>query len=190
MRASPKDKSPEKQAALADTIKRHYDLFAAALARNGGDGWLVGDSLSWADIAFFGLVDNFARPLARETFNSHPVISAYVQRIKEHPRIAAYLASGRRPACTMVRDITHAHARSLGWLVLCLLFIRFASRTAGAPHQVLVDARGVRVSAPRPCCAGSALPLISLLLVVVVRSCINTRAEARIPYPADIKAPL
>ena len=91
-------------AALNVCLKHWYDVFAAALAKNhDGEGWLVGDSLSWADIAFFGLVDNFARPLARDTFNSHAAISAYVQRIKEHPRIAAYLASGRRPACTMVR---------------------------------------------------------------------------------------
>ena len=62
-----------------------------------GTGWLVGDEVSYADLALFYIVEvmrdnGFTAP------SRYPLILAHSARAAALPRIAAYLASPRRPA--------------------------------------------------------------------------------------------
>ncbi len=65
----------------------------------GGDRYLVGKSLSYVDLSLFqviaGLTYAFPRLMARLQ-PACPKVTALHQRVMERPRIAAYLASGRR----------------------------------------------------------------------------------------------
>lgn len=74
--------------------------FETVLARNpAGDGHLVGDTLSYADLSLFqvvaGLRYAFPRTMARLEAD-RPGIVALHDRVRALPRIAAYLASERR----------------------------------------------------------------------------------------------
>ena len=65
----------------------------------GGDRYLIGESLSYVDLSLFqviaGLTYAFPRLMARLQ-PACPKVTALHQRVMERPRIAAYLASGRR----------------------------------------------------------------------------------------------
>src|SRR5262245_2549281 len=66
---------------------------------SGGDGYLLGKSLSYVDLSLFqviaGLDYAFPRLMARLKA-SHPRVTALHKRVMGRPRIAAYLASPRR----------------------------------------------------------------------------------------------
>jgi glutathione S-transferase len=68
-------------------------LEALLVSNNGGNGYFVGDSLTWADLymlqgyAWLELMVGLQSPLSK-----HPKLSALYQRILGHPKIAPYMA--------------------------------------------------------------------------------------------------
>ena len=74
--------------------------FENVLAENpGGDRHLVGRSLSYVDLSMFQVIAGlgYAFPRAMESMSRKcPRLMALHQRVKDRPRIAAYLASNRR----------------------------------------------------------------------------------------------
>lgn len=83
---------------VSQRIPRFLQYFERVLEHAGGDV-LVGDRLSHADLGLFqtleGLAYAFPRAFAAAT-GSTPGILALRERVRERPRIAAYLASDRR----------------------------------------------------------------------------------------------
>ena len=67
------------------------------LAQNrGGDGYWVGDALTFVDFQAWHFLD-YVRPFSQRTLDGFDKLVAFKQRIESRPRIAAYLASDRRP---------------------------------------------------------------------------------------------
>ncbi len=81
-----------------ERLPRFLQYFERVLEHAGGDG-LAGEGISHADLGLFqaleGLAYAFPRAFARAT-GSTPGVLALRERIRERPRIAAYLASDRR----------------------------------------------------------------------------------------------
>jgi len=70
-------------------------------SRKGGDGWLAGAHFSYADLSLFQVVAGlrYAFPKRMAALEPDlPRIVAVHDRVKEQPRISAYLASPRRIA--------------------------------------------------------------------------------------------
>ncbi|MBD8066205.1 glutathione S-transferase [Devosia sp. PTR5] len=81
-------------------VPKFLTWFETILERNpAGDAFLVGDSLTYADLSLFqvmsGLDYGFPRLMAR-VGGGYPKVRALVARIAERPRIKVYLASDRR----------------------------------------------------------------------------------------------
>jgi len=68
------------------------------LLQQNGTGFLVGDRLSHADIAVWDILDSMTTWVAGATLEGYPRLEAFYAATKARPRIAAYLASDRRPA--------------------------------------------------------------------------------------------
>jgi glutathione S-transferase len=95
----------------ADAAKRTKDLretrlpkylgyFDGILERSSG-GWLAGKRVSYADLSLFHVVEGlrYAFPQTmRRLEKRHPHLAPLHDRVRARPRIAAYLASDRRPA--------------------------------------------------------------------------------------------
>ena len=81
-------------------MPKFLGYFERVLARNpGGDKYLVGRSLTYADLSLFQVVAglNYAFPKAMARLaKKHPLVMALHERVAKRPRIAAYLASERR----------------------------------------------------------------------------------------------
>src|SRR5574341_122905 len=81
-------------------LPKFLGYFERVLATNpGGDRFLVGRSLTYADLSMFQVIAglNYAFPRAMAAVSrKHPRLTALHQRVRERPRIAAYLASSRR----------------------------------------------------------------------------------------------
>eukprot|EP01104_Vermistella_antarctica_P000993 TRINITY_DN11068_c0_g1_i1.p1 TRINITY_DN11068_c0_g1~~TRINITY_DN11068_c0_g1_i1.p1 ORF type:complete len:241 (+),score=63.72 TRINITY_DN11068_c0_g1_i1:40-723(+) len=69
-------------------------------AHNGGEGWFVGDDVTYADLGIYHVINNFVRPLDKDLFAQFPKLVAHRARVEALPKIAAYIASDRRPATT------------------------------------------------------------------------------------------
>lgn len=84
----------------AERLPKFLGYFENVLAENpGGDRHLVGRSLSYVDLSMFQVIAglNYAFPRAMKGMSRKcPRLMALHQRVKDRPRIAAYLASGRR----------------------------------------------------------------------------------------------
>jgi glutathione S-transferase len=83
----------------AERMPKFFGYFEKVLTRNPqGDRFLVGGRLTYADLSLFEIVEglNYAFPhaLARQA-RKHPRVMALHRRVKDRPRIAAYLASKR-----------------------------------------------------------------------------------------------
>lgn len=61
----------------------------------GGDGFFVGDSLTWADIAFFAMSEAMAVVKADTQIDIYPKLKALREKVSKVPKIAAWLA--KRP---------------------------------------------------------------------------------------------
>ena len=83
-----------------NTITTRLAQFAKILSDNG-TGFFVGDSATAADVAFFAVIDNYIKPVAKELVEGNEVIEAHRARVAALPNIAAYLKSDRRPALTL-----------------------------------------------------------------------------------------
>ncbi|MDX1648377.1 MAG: glutathione S-transferase [Myxococcota bacterium] len=83
---------------VSERLPRFLQYFERVLHHAGG-GVLVGESLSHADLGLFqtleGLAYAFPRGFARAS-EATPGVLALRERVRERPRIAAYLASERR----------------------------------------------------------------------------------------------
>lgn len=81
-------------------LPKFLGYFERVLAANpAGDRYLVGKSLTYVELSLFQVFAglNFAFPRAMEAMaRRHPKLAALHQRVRERPRIAAYLASSRR----------------------------------------------------------------------------------------------
>lgn len=100
-----KDQKPEAlrraQDFSATRLPKFLGYFERILERNGGNGggYLLGDALSYVDLSLFQIVAGlrYAFPRTMKALApAHPRLMALHQRVAARPRIAAYLASGRR----------------------------------------------------------------------------------------------
>ncbi|EPC01371.1 hypothetical protein L861_12420 [Litchfieldella anticariensis FP35 = DSM 16096] len=85
---------------IGERLPKFLGYFEHVLSSNPqGDTWLVGDSLTYADLSLFQMVAGlrYAFPQAMQRLEPEiPEVSALAVRVAERPNIAAYLASGRR----------------------------------------------------------------------------------------------
>jgi glutathione S-transferase len=83
---------------LKARVPKYLGYFEGLLGRNRA-GWLIGGRLTYPDLSVFQLVAGlryaFPRAMARIE-KKHPRVVALHDKVAERPRIAAYLASGRR----------------------------------------------------------------------------------------------
>ncbi|PAV23457.1 glutathione S-transferase [Pyrrhoderma noxium] len=77
---------------------KHFESVLSSNKESGGE-WLIGDSITYADLALFHLVDGllFAFPqVIGAISDNYPKIFDLYHRVKVRPRIEAYLKSTRR----------------------------------------------------------------------------------------------
>lgn len=81
-------------------MSKYLNWLETILARNPKcDKHLVGARMSYADLSLFQLVEGlrYAFPKAsKRALKNTPLVLALHTRVTEHPRVAAYLSSGRR----------------------------------------------------------------------------------------------
>lgn len=65
--------------------------------QRSGTGYLVGDALTHADLAWWDALDQVLAGVPGATVPPGTAVAAFRERIRSRPRIAAYLASERRP---------------------------------------------------------------------------------------------
>jgi glutathione S-transferase len=76
------------------------DLERLLAPRLAATGFAVGASLTVADLALWYLLETVRDNGMEAAFGSCPALVAFAARVAARPRIAAYLASSRRPAFT------------------------------------------------------------------------------------------
>jgi glutathione S-transferase len=96
--SAPAEKRPEIRAELTATaLPRWFGQLERLLAANGGgDGFVVGDSLSVADLALWYCLEIAKDNGFGATLADCPKLSAFFDRIAARPKIAAYLKSPKR----------------------------------------------------------------------------------------------
>jgi glutathione S-transferase len=85
---------------IANRAPKYLDYFERVLARNPrGDRHAVGARLSYVDLSLFQLMEGlryaFPQAMAKAS-RRHRRLTALGERVRERPRVAAYLASARR----------------------------------------------------------------------------------------------
>jgi glutathione S-transferase len=100
--AAPAEKRPALRAELASTtLPRWLGLLDRRLKSNrDGTGFAVGASLTVADLALWYLLELIRDNGLGEALPRYPALTAFAGRIASRPRLAAYLASPRRPPFT------------------------------------------------------------------------------------------
>jgi len=87
---------------IAERIPKFLGYFERILAREARrEAWLAGRRMTYADLSLFQVVEGltYAFPKAmRGIARRHPRVVAVRDRVRNRPRIAAYLASSRRLA--------------------------------------------------------------------------------------------
>jgi len=66
-------------------------------ANRGGAGFAVGENVTVADLALYYLLEMLRDNGFGQAVDRYPALAAFAQRIASRPRLAAYLASPRRP---------------------------------------------------------------------------------------------
>jgi glutathione S-transferase len=95
--------SDDKKEQFRILIRQWFGVFEREFKSNASaSGFLFGASVTLADVALFSLVDNFVKPLARDEIEANQSMSHFLATFRSLPQIAAYLASDRRPATSMV----------------------------------------------------------------------------------------
>ncbi|XP_070548576.1 S-crystallin SL11-like isoform X1 [Ptychodera flava] len=89
------EKDETKKAQLkADFVVKAESILAALekllSANNGGNGYLVGDSLTWADLEFFVRME-YAPFFNAAILDQYPKLKALAERVSSVPEIAAWL---------------------------------------------------------------------------------------------------
>lgn len=92
------DGKAEKQAKLVAGawMERWLPAWAGLLELNGDTGYLVGPSLTQADVAAWDALDAIVTWVEGATFGGHARVERFYERIAARPAIAAYLQSDRR----------------------------------------------------------------------------------------------
>jgi glutathione S-transferase len=97
------DQRPEAKRRSADfidtRIPKFFDWFENILARPEPKDYLLGDTVTYADLSLFQLVEGlrYAFPKALGRIDAgYPLLTALHDRVAARPRIAAYLKSPRR----------------------------------------------------------------------------------------------
>jgi glutathione S-transferase len=97
------DQRPEAKRRTGEYIKarmpKYLGYFERVLERNKPGRHLVGAKLSYPDLSLFHLVEGleYALPRAMAPLaKKHPLVMALRNRVRERPRVKAYLASPRR----------------------------------------------------------------------------------------------
>jgi len=94
---------PEKRAAVREEISRVFlprwlgFLERFVLRNDGGKGWAVGRDLTVADLSLWYVLEIVRDNGLVASLADHPALAAFADRVASRPRIAAYLASPRRP---------------------------------------------------------------------------------------------
>jgi glutathione S-transferase len=98
----PADQRAATRAELAASVlPRWLGRLERLLQRNrGGAGFLVGSTLTVADLALWYLLELLADNGFGEALAAHPALAAFAGRIAARPRVAEYLRSPRRPPFT------------------------------------------------------------------------------------------
>ena len=65
--------------------------FSKLLEDNGGE-WLVGSSISYADIAIFNMLDTYFVRNDAASLDGYPLLASLKERVGAQPGIAAYVA--------------------------------------------------------------------------------------------------
>jgi len=68
--------------------------------------YLVGNGVTVADLVVFDLLDNFVKNIVPNYDTNFPKTAALHNRLRKHPKIDAYIQSGRRPI-TSVPNLPH-----------------------------------------------------------------------------------
>jgi glutathione S-transferase len=82
-------------------MPKYFDWLEQILKANEASGWLVGETLAYADLSAFQVVEGlrYAFPnAAAVSLAEAPRLAALAEKVRTLPRIAAYLASPRRIA--------------------------------------------------------------------------------------------
>jgi len=99
------EKDEEKKAAakkkfLEEQLPASLTLLEKLLKENnGGDGYLVGDDLTWADLGLLTVASFLKLSGAEEPFSKYPKLQALHDRVENLPKIAAWIA--KRPVTNM-----------------------------------------------------------------------------------------
>ncbi len=95
----PPDQRPAFRAELRTTILPRWLGWLDRLLRanRGGAGFTVGEGITVADVALYYLLETIRDNGMGEAIDRYPALAAFEKRIAGRPRIAAYLASPRRP---------------------------------------------------------------------------------------------
>jgi len=83
---------------LDSQIPKYFDKFTAIQEANGGQ-WMVGQSVTWADIHLAIAVDFFATTVDATVVEGFPVLKALKESVYELPQIKAWLE--KRPVTAM-----------------------------------------------------------------------------------------
>lgn len=87
-------KAEAKSKYLQEQLPVTLDNFERLLKENkGGDGYFVGDGLTWADLQLLVVVDWLQMLGATDLLNERPKLLALSQRIEKLPKIAAWIAN-------------------------------------------------------------------------------------------------
>ena len=77
-------------------MDRWLPSWAGLLKQNGDTGYLVGPSLTQADVAVWDAIDTIATQIPGAEFGPFESVERFHENIGSRPGIAAYLASDRR----------------------------------------------------------------------------------------------
>jgi glutathione S-transferase len=82
----------------SERLPRFLEYFEGVLSRSGGK-WMMGEALTYVDLAIFQLLEGLAYAFPRSTRRlsaETPRLRSVRQRVRRRPRVAAYLRSKRR----------------------------------------------------------------------------------------------
>lgn len=96
--AAPADRAALREELAAKTLPRWFGYLDRMLKANrAGTSFIVGDAVSVADLALWYLLELIRDNGFGEVLAKAPALVAFADRIGRRPRIAAYVASARRP---------------------------------------------------------------------------------------------
>jgi glutathione S-transferase len=95
--APPEGRAAQREALATQFLPRWFGYFDRLLRANGGgNGWLVGDSFTVADLALWYLVESCQENGFGAAVAAYPLLLAYAGRVAQRPRLAAWIKSPRR----------------------------------------------------------------------------------------------